>query len=115
MKILIRNVFLVGLLLLTTSLAAQIPQELIDKAKAAGMSETQLRQEIAKRKRLLDTDQETQVASDAVVTDRSVAETDISAEEQRLEHLPENDLKETIFGREIFSGQNLSFPVPEAL
>lgn len=109
MKILIRNVFLVGLLLLTTSLAAQIPQELIDKAKAAGMSETQLRQEIAKRKRLLDTDQETQVASDAVVTDRSVAETDLSAEEQRLEHLPENDLKETIFGREIFSGQNLSF------
>ena len=109
MKILIRNVFLVGLLLLTTSLAAQIPQELIDKAKAAGMSETQLRQEIAKRKRLLDTDQETQVASDAVVTDRSVAETDLSVEEQRLEHLPENDLKETVFGREIFSGQNLSF------
>ncbi len=109
MKILIRNVFLVGLLLLTTSLAAQIPQELIDKAKAAGMSETQLRQEIAKRKRLFDTDQETQVASDAVVTDRSVAETDLSVEEQRLEHLPENDLKETVFGREIFSGQNLSF------
>ena len=113
MNTVIRNVLLGGLLLLAVPLAAQVPQELIDKAKAAGMSETQIQQEIAKRMGQSDTGQATQRASEAVVTDRTVATTpgkeELSMEEQRQINLPENDLKETVFGREIFSNKNLSF------
>lgn len=113
MNIVIRNVLLGGLLLLAVPLAAQVPQELIDKAKAAGMSETQIQQEIAKRMGQSDTGQATQRASEAVVTDRTVAtppgKEGLSMEEQRQINLPENDLKETVFGREIFSNKNLSF------
>lgn len=113
MNTVIRNVLLGGLLLLAVPLAAQVPQELIDKAKAAGMSETQIQQEIARRMGQSDTGQATQRASEAVVTDRTVATTpgkeELSMEEQRQINLPENDLKETVFGREIFSNKNLSF------
>lgn len=113
MNTVIRNVLLGGLLLLAVPLAAQVPQELIDKAKAAGMSETQIQQEIAKRMGQSDTGQATQRASEAVVTDRTVAtppgKEELSMEEQRQINLPENDLKETVFGREIFSNKNLSF------
>ena len=52
-------------------------------------------------------------ASDAVVSDRVVTtkpgKDSISPEEQRQMNLPENDLKQTVFGREIFSNKNLSF------
>ena len=113
MNIVIRNVLLEGLLLLAVPLAAQVPQELIDKAKASGMSETQIQQEIAKRMGQSDTDQATKRASEAVVTDRTVTTTpgkeELSIEEQRQINQPENDLKETVFGREIFSNKNLSF------
>lgn len=113
MNTVIRNVLLGGLLLLAVPLAAQVPLELIDKAKAAGMSETQIQQEIAKRMGQSDTGQATKRASEAVVTDRTVATTpgkeELSMEEQRQINLPENDLKETVFGREIFSNKNLSF------
>lgn len=113
MNTVIRNVLLGGLLLLAVPLAAQVPQELIDKAKAAGMSETQIQQEIAKRMGQSDTGQATKRASEAVVTDRTVAtppgKEGLSMEEQRQINLPENDLKETVFGREIFSNKNLSF------
>lgn len=113
MNTVIRNVLLGGLLLLAVPLAAQVPQELIDKAKAAGMSETQIQQEIARRMGQSDTGQATQRASEAVVTDRTVAtpqgKEELSMEEQRQINLPENDLKETVFGREIFSNKNLSF------
>ncbi|MCD8137702.1 MAG: SLBB domain-containing protein [Parabacteroides gordonii] len=113
MNTVIRNVLLGGLLLLAVPLAAQVPQELIDKAKASGMSETQIQQEIAKRMGQSDAGQATQRASEAVVTDRTVATTlgkeELSMEEQRQSNLPENDLKETVFGREIFSNKNLSF------
>lgn len=112
MNTVIRNVLLGGLLLLAVPLAAQVPQELIDKAKAAGMSETQIQQEIARRMGQSDTDQAKR-ASEAVVTDRTVTTTpgkeELSIEEQRQINLPENDLKETVFGREIFSNKNLSF------
>lgn len=113
MNTVIRNVLLGGLLLLAVPLAAQVPQELIDKAKASGMSETQIQQEIARRMGQSDTGQATQRASEAVVTDRTVTTTpgkeELSIEEQRQINLLENDLKETVFGREIFSNKNLSF------
>ena len=49
MNNLIRNVLLGGLLCLSVPLAAQVPQDLIDKAKAAGMTDDQIRQEMNKR------------------------------------------------------------------
>ena len=41
----IRNVLLGGLLCLSVPLSAQVPQDLIDKAKAAGMTDEQIRSE----------------------------------------------------------------------
>ena len=113
MNIIIRNVLLGGLLWLAVPLAAQVPQDLIDKAKAAGMTDDQIQQEIAKRMGQSGAGQTTSKASDAVISDRVIATTpgkdSISLEEQRKRNLPENDLKETVFGREIFSNKNLSF------
>ena len=113
MNIVIRNVLLGGLLWLAVPLAAQVPQDLIDKAKAAGMTDDQIQQEIAKRMGQSGAGQTTSRASDAVISDRVIATTpgedSISQEEQRKRNLPENDLKETVFGREIFSNKNLSF------
>ncbi len=102
-----------GLLWLAVPLAAQVPQDLIDKAKAAGMTDDQIQQEIAKRMGQSGAGQTTSRASDAVISDRVIATTpgkdSIYLEEQRKRNLPENDLKETVFGREIFSNKNLSF------
>ncbi len=113
MNIVIRNVLLGGLLWLAVPLAAQVPQDLIDKAKAAGMTDDQIQQEIAKRMGQSGAGQTTSRASDAVISDRVIATTpgkdSIYLEEQRKRNLPENDLKETVFGREIFSNKNLSF------
>ena len=113
MNIIIRNVLLGGLLWLAVPLAAQVPQDLIDKAKAAAMTDDQIQQEIAKRMGQSGAGQTTSRASDAVISDRVIATTpgedSISPEEQRKRNLPENDLKETVFGREIFSNKNLSF------
>ena len=113
MNIIIRNVLLGGLLWLAVPLVAQVPQDLIDKAKAAGMTDDQIQQEIAKRMGQSGAGQTTSRASDAVISDRVIATTpgedSISPEEQRKRNLPENDLKETVFGREIFSNKNLSF------
>ena len=113
MNIIIKNVLLGGLLWLAVPLAAQVPQDLIDKAKAAGMTDDQIQQEIAKRMGQSGAGQTTSRASDAVISDRVIATTpgedSISPEEQRKRNLPENDLKETVFGREIFSNKNLSF------
>ena len=113
MNIIIRNVLLGGLLWLAVPLAAQVPQDLIDKAKAAGMTDDQIQQEIAKKMGQSGASQTTSRASDAVISDRVIATTpgedSISPEEQRKRNLPENDLKETVFGREIFSNKNLSF------
>lgn len=113
MNTIIRNVLLGGLLWLAVPLSAQVSQDVIDKAKAAGMTEDQIRQEINKRMGQSGAEQASQKASDAVVSDRVVTtkpgKDSISPEEQRQMNLPENDLKQTVFGREIFSNKNLSF------
>ena len=113
MNTVIKNVLLGGLLWLAVPLAAQVSQDVIDKAKAAGMTEDQIRQEINKRMGQSGAEQASQKASDAVVSDRVVTtkpgKDSISPEEQRQMNLPENDLKQTVFGREIFSNKNLSF------
>ena len=72
MNIVIRNVLLGGLLWLAVPLSAQVSQDLIDKAKAAGMTDEQIRREINKRMGQSGTEQATRTASDAVVTDRTV-------------------------------------------
>ena len=50
MNLSFKNVLCVCCLLLSGSVYAQVPQDLIDKAKAAGMSDTQIQQELANKK-----------------------------------------------------------------
>ena len=109
----IRNVLLGGLLCLSVPLAAQVPLDLIDKAKAAGMTDDQIRQEMNKRMGQSGAEQTVRTASDAVVTDRTVTIPDGKGipplDAQREANRPAGDLSGTVFGREIFSNKNLSF------
>ena len=113
MNIVIRNVLLGGLLWLAVPLSAQVSQDLIDKAKAAGMTDDQIRQEINKRMGQSGAEQTVRTASDAVVTDRTVTVPDGKEipplDAQREANRPAGDLSGTVFGREIFSNKNLSF------
>ena len=113
MNIVIRNVLLGGLLWLAVPLAAQVPQDLIDKAKAAGMTDEQIRREMNKRMGQSGTEQTTRTASEAVVTDRTVTLPEgkemPSLDAQREANRLAGDLSGTVFGREIFSNKNLSF------
>ena len=113
MNTVIRNVLLGGLVWLAVPLAAQVPQELIDKAKASGMTDDQIRQEINKRMGQSGAEQSSRTASDAVVTDRTVMAPEGKEipplEIQREANRPAGDLSGTVFGREIFSNKNLSF------
>lgn len=109
----IRNVLLGGLLLLSGGVAAQVPQELIDKAKAAGMTDEQIRREINKRMGQSASEERTGTAAQAIVTDRTVTIPDGKeippVEVQWEANRPAEDLSTTVFGREIFSNKNLSF------
>ena len=113
MNIVIRNVLLGGLLWLAVPLSAQVPQDLIDKAKAAGMTDDQIRREMNKRMGQSGTEQATRTASDAVVTDRTATVPDGKEipplDTQRETNRLTGDLSGTVFGREIFSNKNLSF------
>lgn len=102
---------IVCMLLSVVAVQAQVPQELIDKAKAAGVSDAQIQQEIAKRMKQSEATQPAQMATEAVVTDRVSPSGNnlIPLEEQRDANKPENELKDIVFGREIFSNRNLSF------
>lgn len=92
---------------------AQIPQELIDKAKTRGLTEEQIRQEIAKRMPRGTAAQPAETAPpDAGATGREpLSEAVIPPlEQQRKKNRPlETDKSETVFGREIFAGKELSF------
>lgn len=113
MNITIRNVMLAGLLSISVPLVAQVPQELIDKAKAAGMSEAQIQQEISRRMKQTESEEPVRQASESAVSDRSVIFPEGKEipplEAQREANRPEEDLSGTVFGREIFSNKNLSF------
>ena len=113
MNIVIRNVLLGGLLWLAVPFSAQVPQDLIDKAKAAGMTDEQIRREMNKRMGQSGTEQATRTASEAVVTDRTVTLPEgkemPSLDAQREANRLAGDLSGTVFGREIFSNKNLSF------
>ena len=125
MNIVIRNVLLGGLLCLSVPLAAQVPQDLIDKAKAAGMTDEQIRQEMNKRMGQSGAEQTVRTASDAVVTDRTYGigccgnrpyshgsgwkgDTSFGCS-AGSQSSGGTILSGTVFGREIFSNKNLSF------
>lgn len=104
--------FLLCLLMLPLTASAQIPQELIEKAKAAGMTEEQIQQEIQKRLGQQNAEQRLPVtsAADNPITDRITINNEIlPLEQQRENNTPEDSLKNQVFGREIFSNKNLSF------
>ncbi|WP_289304492.1 SLBB domain-containing protein, partial [Parabacteroides goldsteinii] len=73
----------------------------------------QIRREMNKRMGQSGTEQATRTASDAVVTDRTVAIPDGKVipplDAQQEANRPVGDLSGTVFGREIFSNKNLSF------
>lgn len=104
--------YLLCLLMFPFAASAQIPQELIEKAKAAGMTEEQIQQEIQKRLEQQNTEQRLPItsAADNPITDRITINNEIlPLEQQRENNTPEDSLKNQVFGREIFSNKNLSF------
>ena len=112
MNLSFKNLLCVCCLLLSGSVYAQVPQDLIDKAKAAGMSDTQIQQELAKRMKQEGGSVGSQAtATDAKVSDRvmPVIDEGQSLEAQRRNNLPASAMENTVFGHEIFSNKNLSF------
>lgn len=113
MKGIIQNIYLVVFLYLCIPCMAQVPQQLTEKAKAAGMSEAQIQQEITRRMQQHEKEENTlPQASDAQVSDRQTLPEDVLpplADQREMNSKKEQDLKETVFGREIFSSKNLSF------
>jgi protein involved in polysaccharide export with SLBB domain len=114
MKKLLQNALGITLLFVWhIGVQAQVPQELINKAKASGMSDAQIQQAI--NRQILQqsvVNQSARVASDASVNDRSESleqellfETQPAASSRSLGV----DIKNVVFGREIFSNKNLSF------
>nr|WP_129732613.1 SLBB domain-containing protein [Parabacteroides goldsteinii] len=110
MKTLSRYIFCVLCLFIPAITFAQIPQELLDKAKAAGMTEEQIQQEMRKRLEQQHSNQPVISAAEHPVTDRITIDTEIPPLElQRENNTPQDSSKNLVFGREIFSNKNLSF------
>lgn len=101
------------LMLIAGTTQAQVPQDLINKAKAAGMSDAQIQQELSKRmgQGAQEAKGQTATAADATISDRAMPEglDETTLEEQRQAHLQNKTLENTVFGREIFSNKQLSF------
>ena len=101
------------LMLIAGTTYAQVPQDLINKAKAAGMSDAQIQQELSKRmgQSAQEAKGQTATAADATISDRAMPEglDETALEEQRQAHLQNKTLENTVFGREIFSNKQLSF------
>lgn len=110
MKTLNKLFFCTFYLLFSIIVSAQIPQELIDKAKAAGMTEEQIQQEIAKR--IGNTNSKTPVTPSSGTADiqRITTNNEIpSIEKQREDNSIQDSTRNQVFGRDIFSNKNLSF------
>lgn len=106
-----RSILYAFLMMCPLSMMAQVPQDLINKAKAAGMTDAQIQQEIANRTGKPESVQTTQIASNSKASDRRGVSVDETApvEEQRENNRPKEDLAKIVFGREIFSNRNLTF------
>lgn len=107
MNLSFKKVVFLCCLALSVSVQAQVPQELIDKAKAAGMTDAQIQAEIAKRMPAGGGNDQTQkvaTAASATVSDRKMPD----KETPRID-IPVANLEDLVFGREIFSNKQLSF------
>ena len=73
MKIVLRHVLVAGYLLCSLGVTGQVSQDLIDKAKAAGMTDAQIQQEMSKRLGQTETQgQPIGTTSDTKITDRVI-------------------------------------------
>lgn len=111
MKQIRRSIFYILCLSMSLTATAQVPQELIEKAKAAGMSEADIQQAIVKQPNM---PQHTtsEISDEMKVLDRQTLSEQkvLPLDRQREENRPKQpDLTETVFGREIFSNQHLTF------
>lgn len=146
MNISFKKILCLFCLVFSTSMQAQVSQDLIDKAKAMGISESQIQKEISKRSAQGaggdDTNGSKISAMDATVSDRTMpnlrqskstsknkdkdkykllggASSLFGDDEEmddedlwnfyRTENFMYEDLKNVVFGREIFSNRKLSF------
>lgn len=109
-----RYFFCIFCLLVCTVIKAQVPQELLDKAKQAGMSEEQIQQEMSKYIDKTTTTQQSQ-AEQLTPEKETPGRVPLTNKElpplelQREENKPVQKLEEIVFGREIFSEKNLTF------
>lgn len=109
-----RYFFCIFCLLVCTVIKAQVPQELLDKAKQAGMSEEQIQQEMSKYIDKTTTTQQSQ-AEQLTPEKETPGRVPLTNKElpplelQREENKPIQKLEEIVFGREIFSEKNLTF------
>lgn len=103
-------------LLLSAAVRAQIPQELIDKARQAGMTEEQIQKEIEKyigqsQTNILQpqtkqqTEQETETNERMPLPEDEIPPVELQREDNKSDKNPE----EMVFGRDIFSDKNLTF------
>lgn len=109
-----RYFFCIFCLLVCTGIKAQVPQELLDKARQAGMSEDQIQQEMSKYIDKTRTNQQSQTEQLAPEKETSgrvpLTNKELPPLElQREENKPDQKLEEIVFGREIFSEKNLTF------
>ncbi|MCC8094343.1 MAG: SLBB domain-containing protein, partial [Tannerellaceae bacterium] len=93
---------------------AQIPQDLLDKARAMRITDSQTQEELSKQGMSLNDGSVSAFSNgvEAKITDRTISPVigDIlSLEIQQEQNLPEDDLEYTVFGREIFSNKYLTF------
>lgn len=109
-----RYFFCIFCLLVCAGIKAQVPQELLDKARQAGMSEDQIQQEMSKYIDKTRTNQQSQTEQLAPeketpgrvpLTNKELPPLEL----QREENKPDQKLEEIVFGREIFSEKNLTF------
>lgn len=109
-----RYFFCIFCLLVCTIIKAQVPQELLDKAKQAGMSEEQIQQEMSKYIDKTTTTQQSQ-AEQLTPEKETPGRVPLTNKElpplelQREENKPVQKLEEIVFGREIFSEKDLTF------
>lgn len=110
MNTLSRYLFCIFCLIIPSITSAQIPQELLDKAKATGMTEEQIQQEMRRRLEQQNKKQNVISAAENPLTDRIVIDTEIlPVELQRQNNMAQDSSKNQVFGRDIFSTKNLSF------
>jgi len=103
------------LLFCASGVYAQVSQDLIEKARAAGMSDAQIQEELTKRMNGSNGIKEN-VKGKEFDSDMYKRRNDYYDEEemytlemQREDNMPEEDIKLVVFGREIFTNKNLTF------